>query len=89
MYLASPIPLPCTVTLADPVPAPLARRITLILPPDPPMLHPSVTDPPLSPAVTDTRRVPIDPCAIWHLIDVSDSHSVASHAVCPTRVPAV
>ena len=45
--------------------------------------------PSAAPAVTDTRRVPIDPWAIWHLIDVSDSHSVASHPVCPTLVPAV
>ena len=79
---------PCTVTLAEPVPARFARLATLIRPPMS-VLHASVTDPDDSPAVTDTRRVPIDPWAIWHLIDVSDSHSVASHPVCPTLVPAV
>ena len=75
------------VTLIDPVPARFVRLV--MLSPGTSTDHTSVTLPALDPAVTDTRRVPIDPCAIWHLIDVSDSHSVASHAVCPTRVPAV
>ena len=37
-----------------------------------------------SPAVITTRRVPPDPCPAMHLTDVSDSHSVPSHPVCPS-----
>ena len=43
------------------------------------------TPAPRSPAVIATRRVPRAPCPTMHLIDVSDSHSVASHPVCPSR----
>ena len=45
----------------------------------------SVTVPDRSPAVITTRRVPDTPCPLKHLIKVSDSHSVASHPVCPSR----
>ena len=43
------------------------------------------TLPALSPAVITTRRVPRPPCPAMHLTDVSDSHSVPSHPVCPSR----
>ena len=36
-----------------------------------------------SPAVIATRRVPCPPRPTMHLTDVSDSHSVPSHPVCP------
>ena len=35
------------------------------------------------PAVTTLRMLPRAPCPAWHLSEVSDSHPVASHAVCP------
>ena len=38
-----------------------------------------------SPAVITTRRVPRAPCPTRHRTDVSDSHSVPSHPVSPTR----
>ena len=44
-----------------------------------------VTLPVCSSAVITTRRVPRPPCVAWHRTDVSDSHSVASHPVCPSR----
>ena len=44
---------------------------------------------PRSPAVSDTRRVPGAPCPTRHRTDVSDSHSVPSHPVCPDRTIAV
>ena len=42
-----------------------------------------------SPAVITTRRVPRAPCPTMHRTDVSDSHSVPSHPVCPSRPIAV
>ena len=42
-----------------------------------------------SPAVITTRRVPRAPCPTMHRTDVSDSHSVPSHPVCPSRAIAV
>merc|ERR1712091_27024 len=59
------------------------QSITLIIPTSPD--HACVTLPPRSPAVITTRRVPRPPSDTWHLTDVSDSHSVASHPVCPSR----
>ena len=47
--------------------------------------HASEMLPPASPEVITTRRVPRAPCPTIHLIDVSDSHSVASHPVLPKR----
>jgi hypothetical protein len=83
VYVTSPMLAPCTVTDADPVPARFCPRITL----KPPTStdHPCVTLPPRSPTVIVTRRVPRAPCVTRHLTDVSDSHSVASHPVCPSR----
>jgi len=78
---------PCTVTDADPVPALFSRRITLI---DPKSTE-NVCDrlPDRSPTVNTDRRVPRAPWLTMHLTDVSDSHSVASHPVCPSRTVAV
>ncbi len=47
--------------------------------------HPCVLLPPRSPTVITTRRVPRTPCVKLHRTDVSDSQSVASHPVCPSR----
>jgi len=78
---------PCIVTDADPFPARFCRRITLN---DPESTdHACVTLPPRSPAVITIRRVPRPPCVTRHLTDVSDSHSVASHPVCPSRARTV
>ena len=80
VYATSPRLPPCTVTDADPVPAWLTRRIWL-------------TDPTSTeyasvmlrrrcrPAVSVSRLVPCRPCPALHRTDVSDSHSVPSHAV--------
>ena len=46
----------------------------------------SVTLPNLCPTVTTTRRVLAIPCPTLHPTDVSDTHSVASHPVCPSRL---
>ena len=83
----SPSPAPCTVTDADPVPARLPRLIMLV----PVMSNEYAPDmlPLPSPAVITTRRVPRAPCPTRHRTDVSDSHSVPSHPVCPIRPIAV
>ena len=87
VYPAFPMLVPCTVIDADPT----ANRFN-----DDSTLSPimsvdidSVTLPDRSPAVITTRRVPDTPCPTLHLVDVSDSHSVASHPVCPSRICAV
>ena len=51
--------------------------------------HASLALPNRSPAVITTRRVPRAPCPTMHRTDVSDSHSVPSHPVCPSRPIAV
>jgi len=80
----SPMLDPCTVIDAAPVPARFCRRVALT---PPPMSddHACVTLPPRAPAVITTRLVPRPPCDTLHLTDVSDSHPVASHPVCPSR----
>ncbi len=75
MLLTSPMPAPCTVIDADPVPAPFCRRITLNAPTS--TDHPCVLLPPRSPTVTTTRRVPRAPCVALHLTDVSDTQTAA------------
>ena len=59
---------PYTVTLAEPVPAPLACLPPLIRAPS--MLIAPVIDPLLSPTVADTRRLALAPSPTWHLVDV-------------------
>ena len=78
---------PCTVTLADPVAALLALRITLSMPTS--KDNTKLTLPCLTPALIPTCRLPITPCPTWHRMDVSASHVVRSHAVLPTLVEAV
>ena len=83
----APKPAPFTVTAADPVPALLYPLVTLTLP-----VSIEYTAVPLlsrSTAVITTRRVPRAPCPALHRTDVSDSHSVPSHPVCPHRTIAV
>jgi hypothetical protein len=81
VYVTRPMLDPCIVTDADPVPARFPRRVTLISP----MSTDHTWDilKPRSPIVITTRRVPRAPCPTMHLIEVSDSHSVASHPVWP------
>jgi len=74
---------PCTVSDMDPVPSMLLRRITLS--PGKSIDQPWLKLPLSSPAVTTTRRVLLAPCPIWHRTDVSDSHSVVSTPLRPTR----
>ena len=45
----------------------------------------SVSDPPRSPTVTASTRLPSDPAATRHAADVSDNHSVAKLPVRPAR----
>ena len=87
VYATSPRPAPCTVTDAEPVPALFRRWSTLRS--EESDVHAWLTLPCLSPAVITTRRVPRPPCPAMHLTDVSDSHSVPSHPVCPGRPSAV
>ena len=81
----SPKLAPCTVMLADPVPARLARLAWLIplgsieKEPD---RHPACR-----PAVSVARWLPATPRPPLHLTDVSDSHVDRSHPV-PQGLPA-
>ena len=77
------MPAPCTVTDVEPVPARLPRRVKLT--PFASIDHTPVTLPSLPAVVITDRRDPLDPRPDRHLTDVSDSQSVASHPVCPTR----
>ena len=83
----SPTPAPCTVTDDDPVPARLYPSITLITPASVDIT--AVLLPDRSPAVIVTRRLPAADRPTRHRTDVSDSHSVPSHPVCPDRTIAV
>ena len=83
----NPMPAPCTVIDAEPVLAQLTRRITLNAPTS--TDHPCVLLPPTSFNVIIILRVPRAPCVTLHLTDVSDTHNVASHPVCPPRARAV
>ena len=82
-----PSPDPCTVSDAEPVPAELLRRTTLIIVPS--MDNAMLMDPPRPPAVTtavwERRCLP----PVMHRTDVSDAHSVPSHPVFPLRPWAV
>jgi hypothetical protein len=72
---------PCTVIDDQPVPAWFNRRILLRsgVSTD----HPCVTLPPRPPAVIIIRLDPPAPRPTKHRTDVSDSHTVPSHPVCP------
>ena len=77
------MPLPDTVTLADPVPAAFAAR--------PPLSTARSVDkatdklPARCPTLDTTRMLPLAPEAVRHRADVSDIHAVCSHAVRPDR----
>jgi hypothetical protein len=83
VYLTIPMLDPCTVTDAEPVPARFPRRVLLILIVSTDQAL--VTLPIRCPTVITDRRVPPAPCPTRHLTDVSDPHSVNSHAVLPYR----
>jgi hypothetical protein len=78
---------PCTVTDVAPVPALLPRRTKLKKPTS--MLKLAETLPVRSDSVMPILRLPLTPWPRAHRIDVSDSHSVASHPVCPVRASPV
>ena len=83
----SPSPAPCTVMLADPVPAALARRIPL--PSALPEEKASLLLPSLLPSDTVSRRLPIPAAAARHVTDVADTHPLCSMAVHPVRARAL
>jgi hypothetical protein len=87
LKLASPIPAPCTVTLADPDTAPFLRFITL-----PAALSPesiSVTLPTACPTLIHALLLPATPWLASPRKDVSDSHTDSSPAVPPCLHPPV
>jgi hypothetical protein len=86
-YVASPKFDPCTVTLADPVPARFRRVVMLSIGVS--IDHASVTVPTRSPVVNIIRRVPRTPCDVRQCTNVSDHHSVDSHAVSVNRTASV
>ena len=76
-----PMPLPCTVIRAEPVPARFTLRTTLR--PATSNDQPTVTLPTRPPCVRTRRRDPAAPPTTRHVTDVSESHSVISHFVDP------
>jgi hypothetical protein len=83
VYVVRPKLLPCTVTLADPVPARFTQVTVLIVPTS--TDHASVTLPKLCPTVITIVDVILPPPPVRQRTDVSDSHCVDSHAVTPAR----
>ena len=79
----SPSPAPCTVRLADPVPAALAWRIPLPAPT--PEENASLLLPTLLPSDTVSRRLPSPATPARHVTDVPDTHPLCSIAVHPVR----
>ena len=85
-YDASPMPIPATVIPIDPVENALPSMLVLIFD-DPSAEKPSVTLPLSKPAVVVTRRlIPVTPL-LKHLVDLSESHDVASQDVSPVEMP--
>jgi hypothetical protein len=74
-----PKPAPCTVTLADPLPARFACLAWLI--PIVSIENDRVRHPPCRPAVSIARWLPATPPPALHLTDVSDSRVDRSHPV--------
>jgi len=83
VYATSLMIAPCIVIDADAVPTWFCRRITLHDPKS--NVHAFVTLPSHSPAIIITCCVPRSPCATRQLPNVSDSHLIASHPVCPSH----
>ena len=82
-----PSPDPCTVTDDDPVAAVLLRLVVLSMPQS--MDNAMLTDPACPPAVNTAVFVPRAPKFAMHRAEVSDSHFVPSHPVCPPLTKAV
>lgn len=84
LYDEPPSPLPTTVRLPDPVTAPFARRTVQIaqLPPENPPLPLDTR----TPTLIVVLRLPATPCPALHRVDVSDAHTVPSHADSLTRI---
>jgi hypothetical protein len=70
---------------------PVAARLPTSTPDTDPASYdtPSVIDALLDPTVMLTRTVPDTPPPTWHTTDVSDTHSLASHPLPPTRAAPV
>jgi hypothetical protein len=87
-YPVSPIPVPCIVTLIDPVPAALDRLRMLISALDIDIAR--LMLPTFSPDVTNTIRLPAATCWLApHWIDVSDCHALRSQDDRPTLLDVV
>jgi len=87
VYAILPMLTPCTVTEANPE----ACRFTSCrtLKPGVSVDHACVTLPDCPLAVTTARLDPCTPCPTLHLTDMSETQSVASHPVRPSRVQPV
>ena len=83
VYVASPMFVPCTVTLADPVAAlfDLLAKLNMASSTE----TPDVILPTRFPDVSDTRKVPFTIWLAWHRIEVSESQLVLSQVVWPVR----
>eukprot|EP00961_Rhodomonas_salina_P165959 2236131-Rhodomonas_salina.1 len=81
VYPCAPMPAPCTVRLADPVPPLLFPTTTLKVPVSTDQL--AVRLPILPPTVTTTCRLPRIPFPNMHRTDVSDTQADSSHIECP------
>ena len=79
----TPMSAPCTVIDLDPVPARFDLRVVLAMGISSDTAI--VKLPPLCPTVITDRRLRPAPCPVRHTTDVSDSQSVPSHPVCPSR----
>ena len=82
---ASPVPLPCTVTLAAPDDAWFARLPALNA--LRPMLKAPVTLPAFADTVTTLLRLPASDCPARPCTEVSDPHALLSAALSPIRRP--
>jgi len=83
VYAILPMLAPCTVTEANAVACRLTACMTLK--PGTSVDHACVTLPDLSTAVTTASLDPCMLCPSLHLTEMSETHSVASHPVCPCR----
>jgi hypothetical protein len=83
LYPAAPTLAPCIVTRADPVAPPFVclNELTETAATE----KPRVKLPPRPPTVTSPRQLPICPPPPRHTTELSDTHTVPSHAVPPPR----
>ena len=82
---AGPMPVPCRVTLTEPVAAVLllSAPLTVAAPSSP--ASTATMLPSRLPAVTDTRPILLDPCGAEQSAEVCDAQVVASQALRPNR----